>query len=221
MLTLICDIGILGNKRVSFDYTNSISVESSILSITDTAKLVLPRRMFLNQISIREYIKRGDAVTLKFGYKEHGMQTMFAGYITKVSSTTPITIECEDASYMLKQHKVKDLHFDSFNLKSFIQQYATFIKDYAIDDIELGEIRISGDVTIAEVFDYLKKNYPINLFFRDGKFYGILNQTSLLIANNVNFINLHIGTNTIDDSMSYTAAEDILVAILAKAIFKG
>lgn len=220
MLTLDCHITIEGTKRVSLDYVNGISVDTSISSLTNTAKLVVPRRMLFNKKDIREYIKREDKIKIEFGYAEYGLQTMFEGYVTKVGSNTPITIECENEAFLFKKNHVKDLYFANFNLKDFIKTYATFIKDAAVDDIDLGELRISGDVMLSQVFDHLKKKFPLNLFFRDGKFYGILNQTSLIKDNNVNFINLHYGVNTIDDSMVYTAAEDILVAIIAKAILK-
>ncbi|MDR2292777.1 MAG: hypothetical protein LBE11_04800 [Prevotellaceae bacterium] len=47
MLNLICYIEIIGkdNKRISFDYVSSVEITTSIKDFTDTAKIVVPRKM--------------------------------------------------------------------------------------------------------------------------------------------------------------------------------
>lgn len=220
MLHLICKIEIFGTKKFTFDYVNDITIDASITNITNTCKITVPRRMTFKGVNLRDYIKREDRIKVQIGYAEYGLNTLFEGYITKVSSKTPVVIECENEAFQFKKIHVKDLYFDNFNLQSFVKEYCMFIKDFSIDDVNLGELRINGDVMLSQVFDHLRQRFPVNLFFRDGRLFGILNQTSLLKNENVNFIDLYYGVNMIDDDLLYSKAEDILVAIIAKAILK-
>lgn len=220
MLILACNIKITHNAKViKFDYVTSVEVVSSMKNFTDTAKVVLPRRLKFQDVNITEYIKRGDAIEIKLGYTEYDVTTVFQGYIKSVATGFPLTIECEDNAWLLKQKTVKDLYYEKFNLSGFIKEHIPQIECATIDDVSLGEIRINGEVTIAEVFEYLMKNYPVNFFFRNGKLYGILNATSMMQDGVGKTVNFTYGKNVINaDDLKYTKAEDLKIAVVAKHI---
>lgn len=102
MLVLKCNIQITGAKIIKFDYVSQVEVATSMKTITDTAKLTVPRNLKFHDSNLLDYIKRGDKITIDLGYEDSDLQTVFKGYITNVSTGRPITIECEDEAWMLK-----------------------------------------------------------------------------------------------------------------------
>lgn len=170
MLVLDCLIEIQGeNRKIKFTYANSIEVNSSIRNLTDTAKVVLPRKMNIKGQKLNKFIGRGDKITIQAGYKDVDMQTVFKGYITGVSSETPIIIEAENEMWQLKQAKVEPGRYDKFKLEDFLDEYAPGIELVMPKNIEFGEVIIKDETTVAKVLDYLKQNYPFNAFFDDNK----------------------------------------------------
>lgn len=105
MLVLKCNIQITGAKVIKFDYVSQVEVETSMKTITDTAKLTIPRNLKFHDNNLLEYIKRGDKIKIDLGYDDSGLQTVFKGYITKVSTGRPIAIECE-VVYQPQKYKI-------------------------------------------------------------------------------------------------------------------
>ncbi|MDD4848939.1 MAG: hypothetical protein PHR53_09305 [Bacteroidales bacterium] len=92
MLILQCDIKIKGkntNKTVSFNYVNSIEVKTSCKNLTDTAVVKIPRKMSWQGKSILDYIRRDDEITIKAGYQNWGIETVFKGYVNSVENGLP------------------------------------------------------------------------------------------------------------------------------------
>ena len=98
MLTLKCQIEIRSKstkKTVRFDYANSIEVKTSSNSLTDTAVLKLPRKMSWRGKPLTDYVRRNDDITIRAGYAEHGLETLFQGYVKDVENGRPVEITCE------------------------------------------------------------------------------------------------------------------------------
>lgn len=216
MLVLQCEIIITGTKVIKFNYIVSCEVVTSMKNLTDTAKIVLPRNLKFKEKNISDYLHRGDRIEIKLGYGE-SLETVFKGFLTGVKTGTPVTLECEDAAWLLKQKTVKNLYYEKFSLSAFISEHLPELTDKTIADVNLGEMRISGEVSLARVFDYLMKNYPLRFFFRNGRFYGILPQTELINSKTIKFT---YGKNIISDNLKYTLAKDVKIAIIAKVITK-
>jgi len=224
-------------KEISFDYVHSFSVTTSTKTLTDTAKLTIPRKLSHKGVSITELIRRGDKIEIWSGWQQNGAKLqvvehggvklfgkvgtnlLFKGYIVKVGTGTPLTIECEDEAWELKQTKLPAKHYDKLSLKDFV---AEFMPNYLTDivDIELGEVIIHKEVTLSEVFNYFMKNYPLNFFFRDGIFYGVMTSTMMVKSNVVNTIKFKKGVNIVKENLQYTLAEDVKLQIVAKTILK-
>ncbi len=221
MFKLTCNIvknSKLYAKRIQVKYVKSIVVDASIKQLTATAKVTLPRKLYCKGTNITEYIRRNDTIQIYAGY-DYGNKLIFDGFITTVSTGTPIIIECENRAWVLKQTKLPGKIYPKFNLKSFCDEVLPGWQKN-ITDVELGEVKINSETSIASVFDYLMKHYPVNFFFRERKLYGILGG-SMLLSDDVQEVHkFKIGTNIISDSLNYTLAEDVKLQIVAKAILK-
>ena len=103
MVTLICEVTIVTqNDTLVFWAAQEIEVERSWQTLTNTAKITLPRKIGRLQGDITKLIKAGDRVTIKTGY-DITLTTEFVGYVREITATVPVVIHCEDAMWKLKQ----------------------------------------------------------------------------------------------------------------------
>ena len=209
-------------QQLVFRHIDGVTVTASMVNFTDTCKITLPRLYSKNnkdEFDITKIFKRNDTVTVELGYDDN-FETVFKGYIKTVSTGNPVTLECENEAWMLKQMKIAEPeYYPKLKLKDFVNKH---LSGYKVDivDVDLGEVRINSDVSLSQIFDYFMKNYPFRFFFRDDVFYGVLG-SALMLKNDV--IKTHkfvFGKNIISDSLNYTLAEDIKFQIVAKAILK-
>lgn len=219
MLVLNCKIIITSDKTgqtITYNYISDVSIDTSLKSFTDTCTIIVPRKLKHKEKDITSYIRRNDKIVVQLGY-DYTLNTVFKGYIKTVSTGTPVTIECENEAWNLKKAKVAPKLYPSLKLSDFIAEY---MSDYTcvIADVNLGEVRIKGETTVAKVFDYFQNNYPLRFFFKDDIFYAGL--PSALVVNEQKTIKFKTGYNYISDTLTYTLAEDVNVQIVSKAILK-
>lgn len=93
MLNLKCKIKVVGkdNKNIEFDYVNSMEIKTSRSNLTDTATIKLPKKMRHKGKALTEYVKKEDSITIQMGYEEHGIETVFTGYITGIKTESTAT----------------------------------------------------------------------------------------------------------------------------------
>jgi hypothetical protein len=242
MFKLCCAVTILtsDNKTVFYDYVSEIEIDTSVDHLTDTAKVTVPRNITFNGQDIREFVSRGDSITIALGY-DGNLQTIFKGYVktignnigksvragvkpkkslkkVRIAETNPLVIECENEAWKLKQMTVQPAHYPKLELSAWCN--ANLPYTVSIPTIQLGEVIIKEACTMADVLDYFMKNYPVNFFFKDGKFYGILQSAMQLADGSINTVNFAIGENVVSENLTYVLAEDLNVQIIAKAILK-
>ena len=216
MLVLDCLIEIQGkSKKISFTYVHAVEVSTSIRNLTDTATIKLPRKVTMKGKKLNEFIERGNPITVQIGYRDIDMQTVFSGYITSVSSETPITITAENEMWKLKQTKVEAKRYEKFKLKDFLSEYAPSVELVMPENIEFGEVIIKEETTVAKVLDYLKQSYPFNAFFEDKKMVAVMLTSQLQNGKEIKFKK---GLNIISDTLKYTLADDVNIQIVAKSI---
>lgn len=205
-------------RVVMFDYVTEMEVVSSTLNFTDTAKVIVPRKLKYKGVSVTEFIKRNYTISIEAGYSD-SLETIFKGYVKSVSSGTPIVIECENEVWKLKQIKMPATSYIPFSISKFL---AEWMKDYVCKkaDLTLPEVKIANDTPLAKVFDYLMTTYPIRFYFRGDVFFGILPNALPLENADIKTIRFKIGHNTISDSLTYTLAEDVKVQVIAKVVTK-
>lgn len=117
-------------KFYEFTYVKNVEISSSYKSLTDTATLVMPQKVYTDtkgfdqslfsnasgeQKTIHEFFKLENFIEIFLGY-DGNYKPAFRGYITGVQSDTNATISCEDAMYAFK--KVKAVRDDDVQDKN-------------------------------------------------------------------------------------------------------
>lgn len=214
MLTLQCEIkihNIDSGKTVSFNYANSIEVKTSCKNLTDTATVKVPRKMSWMGKPLTDFVRRNDEISISMGYKEHGLETVFKGYVSRVENSTPIVIECENEMRLFKTITVKAEIIPNFNIKSFIRRYAPGVEVVG-PDIDFGTVTIQ-EQNLSQALDKLMDSFGwFKGFFRDGKFIAVTDLAA--IAGNKTFT-FDPERNMIKDQLKYTLSEDVKIAVKA------
>jgi hypothetical protein len=110
-------------KFYEFTYVKNVEISSSYKSLTDTATIVMPKKVYTDtktfdqslftnasghEKSIHDFFKLENFVEIFLGY-DGDYKPAFRGYITGVQSDVNATISCEDVMYAFKKVKaVKD-----------------------------------------------------------------------------------------------------------------
>src|SRR5690554_176563 len=151
--------------QFTFDYVHKAEIISGWESLTDTAVIMLPANLKLDKNKLKDLIKKGDAVTISYGYKPN-MYLAFEGFVSAVKPTIPIEIECEDLMWKLKQLQINDVAKNE-TIKSFLERN---LPDFEIDafDIDLPRF-IASKISAAKLLDQIKSDFGLRSFIRNGK----------------------------------------------------
>lgn len=117
-------------KFYEFTYVKNVDINSSYKSLTDTATIVMPKKVYTDtkgfdrslftnasgeEKTIHDFFKLEDYIEIFLGY-DGDYKPAFRGYITGVQSDITATITCEDAMYAFKKVKaVKDADIQNPN----------------------------------------------------------------------------------------------------------
>lgn len=122
-------------KFYEFTYVKSVDISSSYKSLTDTATIVMPQKVYTNtkgfdqnlfknasggEKTIHDFLKLENFIEIFLGY-DGDYKPAFRGYITAVQSDINAVITCEDAMYAFK--KVKAVKDQDVQIKSDIMNY--------------------------------------------------------------------------------------------------
>jgi len=134
---------------------SSVKIETSWKSLTDTAEIVLPRKVRdYDRNKIGEIFRVGDPVQIYLGY--NGTLTLeFSGYISKAPAGVPLTISCEDEMYRLKRTSVS-LSKKNCTLKELLQAVAPGYTIACDETKLLGLVRYVKQPG-TQIFEDLKK----------------------------------------------------------------
>lgn len=239
------------NKTFILNFLNDVEISSGWQNMTDTCKIVLPRKVYLQDengtrvnwfgkvfyggdefgSNVAPLILRGDKIKIDLGYnypteKEAEVieiNTVFEGYITFIKNKMPITLECEDRMWQLKQIKVPDKNYSNkiYDVQSMVQEMLLY--QDSTKDIELktgssigqkietnlnAEFRTQND-TIGSVIKRLKEEARLYSYFR--------NDTELRCGSIVYFPSdrithvFNFQKNIISDNLEYKKLEDIKI----------
>lgn len=134
-------------KIITLDYLNKYEVVSTWDTLTDTAKVIIPKNVFAQDLDGNEIplqgtninigngdnplFLRGDKINIQAGYwymddlgtQQQYVKLLFDGYISKVFSKLSITLECEDNMFLLKQTPAPDRIWGAgVSLQSILQE---------------------------------------------------------------------------------------------------
>ena len=101
MYTMQYDIQI-GNYKLGM--LDKVEIHKSVEQLADTAVITLPASQYNNALQIEDKLKRGDEVSIMFGYKETGMEGEFSGWLQRISTDGGnIKLHCEDDMFLFRK----------------------------------------------------------------------------------------------------------------------
>lgn len=136
------------DKTFVFKFVNRVEIESSWQNLTDTCRIVLPKKVIVQDFDGNDVdmvgqsiigsnatvplMLRGDKIRVELGYmyptptnpEVTEMNIYFDGYISRINPRIPIELECEDRMYQLKQIRVPDKAFPAsfYNVQDMVQE---------------------------------------------------------------------------------------------------
>jgi hypothetical protein len=223
MLRLSSKITVAGetSSPIIFDFVNEVEISEGWENLTDTCKIVIPRKLTFQgkdiAIGDNAIFKRGQTIKVELGY-DGVLKTAFQGYISRVHLALPLMFECEDEMYVLKKNTLANKSWDGVSLSTLLKYIMPSGVSYTTNGFSftnLGKIRISNNATTAMVLDMLKRNYQVFSFYRNRKLYiGLPYQVSLRKNRTFDF-----EKNIIEDkSLEYMRDEDVKIKVKAVSI---
>lgn len=216
MLRPICHITFTkeNGDKYEFDFCHSIEIKTSYENLTDTAKIVLPRKLSFEGKELftgaNAIFKRGDEVKIELGYFPE-LKTAFEGYISFVNGSLPVEIECEDKMFLLKQTTIKKYSVESTSLNDLLSEILPDDIDFECLDVQLGSFRISN-ATVSKILDTLKGDYGFYSYFVDGILHvGLPSDASDTITGEFVFEEAIIDS----DNLKYQRKEDVNIKVVA------
>lgn len=101
MYTMQYDIQV-GSYRLGM--LDKVEIHKSVEQLADTAVITLPGAQYNNALQVEDKLKCGDGVTIRFGYKETGMELEFEGWLQRISTDGGnLRLHCEDALFLFRK----------------------------------------------------------------------------------------------------------------------
>lgn len=143
----------IGN--VLFKNVNDIEIMESWQQITQTARVILPRNLYINGERIEDVkaaLPERSPVVIRIGYNAELYQE-FEGYVREVKPAAPLVIECEDEMINLKAGEFTK-GWKNVKLKAVLQYLAPAYQ-LQVEDITLSDFEVDKE-TPAQVFKRLQ-----------------------------------------------------------------
>ena len=184
---------------------NAITWKRSVTDYSDTASIKLPAVAMLKKegdvyqrIETGLQFEEGMEITIACGYDGTNRER-FKGFIRQVKPNTPLEIECEGYSYLLR----KKLSFNKSykagtKMKTVLNDLiaGTSIRlSNAIPDVTIGSpVNFSGKTAI-QVLDWFKEQMLMTVYFNFEELYVGLKYTNFKQT-----IKLRLGWNVVEDN---------------------
>lgn len=223
MFVLCSKISIASKKNGDFAFkgVNDLRIKRSIGSYVDTCTIKIPTTAKLNSSSspteqaVYAFVA-GDAITVDLGYNDE-FKTEFKGFVSKVGYSTPVEVECEGYSYLLKRKNINK-SWKTTTLREVCEYITdgTGIKlSPAIPKIDLKNY-VVHNAAATKVLDYFIEQYKLVAYFNFDELYVGLEE--LAPAGKVEYA---LGYNTVDaNSLKYQNADDVKIKVVAKTTKK-
>lgn len=154
----------LGN--VLLKHVISFEVNESILEMSNTAKITIPRNYAeLNGKSVLEQLSVGDEVTINAGY-DGELEREFTGFIREIESDLPLVIHCDDETYPLRQSDfVKS--YKKATLKQVLSDIIPSDIQVEAPSVNLGKFQINHE-SAFQVLQRIKESHGLYSRLQDG-----------------------------------------------------
>lgn len=186
------------NKTLVFNSLNEYEADDSWKDLTNKAKIILPKNVYVKDATGRSVplsgtnvniggfdnnaplFLKGDTCTISTGYRyfDHQgneitpMNTVFSGFISQVTSKKPIDLQLEDNMWKLKQITAKNKVYPakSFTLEGILKDMlqGSGFTVNVLTDTSFGDFRTNNE-TVCEVLARLRKDYHFESYFRGNE----------------------------------------------------
>lgn len=196
-------------------FVNNVEIETSWQTFTDTATLTLPFKLKNNgeviTVGSSGLFKRGTKVKIELGYLPN-LVTEFEGYISNILPDSPLVIECQDASWLLKQSTITKSEKGA-DLGDFLEAVVDGVIEINAVEANIGAMRLTR-VTALQVLEELKKTYGLVSFVRGG----ILRSGLAYYPEESAEHEIIFQRNVISSNLEYVNRDDIKIKVKAISI---
>lgn len=220
MSFILCSNIIIASKKngsITWSGVNDLRIKRSIGSYVDTCTIKLPTTARLSTAGapteqLVYAFNAGDAITIKLGYN-NDLQTEFKGFVNKVGFATPVEVECEGYSYLLKRKNINK-SWKATTLREVCEHITdgTGIKlSSAIPQLSLKNYAVHN-TTATKVLDNLIEQFKLVAYFNFDELYVGLEEVQP-----AGLVTYSLGYNTADvASLKYQTEDDVSVKVIAK-----
>ena len=230
------------NNVIEFNFCNQWNAVENWTDLTNRGKITIPKNVFARNARTgapfdignrKEYItnlfRRGDKVEITTGYYKYNANTgnesletyiAFNGYISKVNSKIPVTLELEDNMWQLKQIPCKPQVWPKNKtveelMKSLLQ--GTNFTVNATTETTVGDLIIQNE-SVAQLLSRLRKDFHLEAYFlgnelRIGSLVYI--PPTVMPKEVPTFV---FQQNIISDDLSYSRKDDIKLSAICESI---
>lgn len=194
-----------GTNYLEFSFVIEGKINKSRRTLTNTAKITLPRNLKVLNGDINTIIQRGAKVVIQLGY-DGNLKTRFTGYVSNVNAQIPLTIDCQDTMWTLKQNS-----FTNTWKKVKVAEIIKYIYTGAtqVVDLEIGALVVVKQST-AQILEGLKK-FGLQCYFDNDvlivDFAGAVHSTG-------NEVNYDFYQNIIENKLDYKVKEDTRIKVI-------
>ncbi|WP_068706378.1 hypothetical protein [Paludibacter jiangxiensis] len=133
----------------------SFEISENILEMSNTAKIIIPKEYGkLAGKSVLDYLKVGQRVEIQAGYNGE-LYTEFIGYIREIGADAPITIECDDETYVLRKPPLVK-SYKSVTLRQLLTDIIPKPLTFSCPDVHLGKYQIDNASAFAVLQDLIQ-----------------------------------------------------------------
>lgn len=161
-------------ERAEFNFINTFEIQESYDTLTDTAKVILPRKVTQEGLNLftgeNPIFKRKDRIKIEAGYFPN-RATLFEGYISHVSANIPVQLECEDHMFIFKQYKIT--YPQEFTVVRYSKK-GKLLKHPKI---------ISDNITLKQLMDWI---------FHEGNYRDLLDGITYEVVDNIKLGQLRV-----------------------------
>ena len=213
MYTMAYDITV-GDYRIGM--LDAVEIHKSVELLADTAEIRLPAMEYNVALEVEGKIKRGDAVSIKFGYKETGLVEEFRGWLQKITTDNgTLKLVCEDDLFryrkgirneVLKKAKLADI------LKKVVEGTGTGDSINCSYDWTYSKFVINN-ATGYDVLKKIQEECGADIYVRDGVLH--LHPPGEVVGTERIY---DFSLNVEENDLTYRTTEDDKFLIVVKAL---
>lgn len=233
------------NGEFNFDFVCEMTSNDGWKDFTNQCTITLPKNVYYTDASGKKVnlgnvatnlggfstnipaFLRGDEVTVVAGYTyQKGNQQItdtaiiFTGYVVKVGSKKPFTLECEDNMYKLKQLPAPNKLFASskYTLEGILTELlkGSGFTVNTLTATSIGDFRTQNE-TVMDVLARLRKDYHFEAYFRGNE---LRCGSQVYIESEAQLYNFAFQKNIIEDELEYNRKDDVVLSAVAYSINK-